>query len=232
MPKPDERAKPYRQEAEKLTDDIMGGERVQPRDGLFIEDVQQENNEFRADIRLLESSDRGFPVQRRENGEIVPVALRYLSEIQRYGFSAERVSYLAQLSFVKPVEAIAAFRAGVTDFLATRIASVVDFFAGHFGGTVPAFSMSFPSLFSTKMVSGVGFNIDIATKTSNVRIHSSLTIRRNWLYFGPYTGSLLRGRLIGGMYEFGVDGGPFAIITPDAGTFDIPYKTLSPRLTL
>jgi len=140
MPKPDERAEPYRQEAERLTNDIMRGERAQPREGLFIEDVQQENNEFRADFQLLESSDRGFPVERRENGEIVPVALRYLSEIQRYGLSTERVSYLAQLSFVKPAEAVAAFRAGVTDFLATRIASVVDFFAGNFGGAFPAFS--------------------------------------------------------------------------------------------
>lgn len=38
--------------------------------------------------------------------------------------------------------------------------------------------------------------------------------------------------LTGGIYEFGADGGPYSTITPDPGTFDIPYQTVSPNLTL
>ena len=57
------------------------------------------------------------------------------------------------------------------------------------------------------------------------------TFRRSWSYFGNPT-SPVKNALPGGIYEFGADGGPYTTITPDQGTFDIPYQTTTPSLLL
>jgi hypothetical protein len=126
-------------------------------------------------------------------------------------------------------QAVESFKTGIVEFLATRIASVAEFFGRA--------DLSWVSLtllrtgLGQKRVRTVGFKVDVHTSTSSLRVHVSPTFRRNWRYFGMPTTPVIS-TLIGGIYEFGADGGPYAMITPDTGIFDVPYQTVSPHLTL
>jgi hypothetical protein len=146
--------------------------------------------------------------------------------------------------------AVESFRAGMVEFLATRIASVAEFFgrrprrpgfragmAGLFGrrprrpGVSPVSLTLRRTNLSAARVTTVGFTVDVNASTSGLRIHISPSFRRNFRFFGMPTNPVVS-TLTGGIYEFGADGGPYGTITPDPGMFDIPYQTVSPRLIL
>jgi hypothetical protein len=122
----------------------------------------------------------------------------------------------------------------VISFLATRIASVVDYFRGDGGparGT-SAISLSAPlAWLSRSRVKTVGFNVTVHS-SPGLRIHYSRLTLIVWSYWGaPSTPTV--NTLLGGIYKFGADGGIYGSkIQPDSAGFDIPYKTVAPVLNL
>jgi hypothetical protein len=180
-------------------------------------------------FELPTSTPHGFPRFPRSR----PYYRYRRDEVYDFMVSLDRIpSESMKLSPIE--ESKKSFRLGVVDFLAMRIASVVDFFTGLYAINSNAVQLNLPrsrQTSATTYVKTVGFSVDVHTNTPNLRIHSSLSFRRRWRYFGAPT-SPATSVLPGGIYEFGADGGLYGSITADQGTFDIPYGTLPPRLNL
>jgi hypothetical protein len=238
--RPTDKDEDPREVAIVITRSLFEGTDVVPREGLYLDDVQFEINEFDSDARIIEREQaRGalgsdaFPMQRAADGRLVPVALRYLLSAIRWNQIGQQTPpYIGEIEYVSTGVAREQFKERVTEFLTSRISGVFAFFRSAAGLNPGAFLFNMPSLFSAASAPVVGFRVDVATTTTQVRIHSSLLVRRNWSYFGFYTGKPVVGGLIGGIYEFGVDGAAYTHVHPDSGHFDIPRKTLSPRLML
>ena len=215
------------------------------REGLYIGDVQEETSQFLDDTATLRFFGLLAPAI-RSGGRNVPVSLRTLGfdhpyprrSVPWFPFDGEylirsiRNWERSEPDFrilITMEAAVESFRVGVVDFLATRIASLVDPPVRRDISTV---SLALPrTRLGTTRVRTVGFTVNVHTITSALRIHVSPTFRRSWRYFGMPTSPAIS-TLTGGIYEFGADGGPYSAITPDAGTFDIPYQTVSPSLNL
>jgi len=227
---------------------------IDVRPGLYIADLEEDVEEFTEEAAALRRMGDQFPAV-RAGDRIVPIALPDsiampgMPHLWRHRpWHPFDYDYLRK--FVRTWEptsprdrtivsidaATEAVRTGMTAFLATRIASVADFFGGGREpqpGATPVKLSLLQRLWGTVRMSTVGFKVDVESTTLNLRIHVSPTFRRKWRYFGRPTNPVL-GTLTGGLYEFGADGGPSLLttITPDPGTFDIPYQTVSPRLGL
>ncbi len=227
------------------------------RPGLYIGDVHEEAVSFRRDAEVARSMGAAFPVLRLEDGGVAPVALSpllglpedptqsasdLLKSIERQTQDDRNGFYEALKEFERSAPSTTAFRGveeaenslkrGLADFLATRISTVVEFFQRPRGASgLPFMPMFLPTTPSGQTrVQTVGFDVDVHS-SHGLRIHVSTSFRINWRYFGKPSSPIF-GKLPGGIYRFAADGGPYRRITPDRGTFDIPYTTLSPGLNL
>lgn len=227
---------------------------LQIRDGLYIDDVQDEAWQFWREVKMLNALGFPFPVIRSDGKRDVPVAIannyifrdfvdtwilkgwrHFGHEDNIYEYMLEQENLPSGVSLISIDQAVEVFREGVVEFLMTRIQSVVEFF----GDSIPLPTRSWvplPLLLSSKWFGGnrvktVGFMVEVHTSTPDLRVHVSPSFRRNWRFFAAPT-TPARGTLTGGIYEFGVDGGPYSTITPDVGTFNIPHATVSPTLNL
>jgi hypothetical protein len=263
-PQMNKHAEPFREEASGIADRLLGPERIsdseatdpEVREGLYIRDVREEARQFRNDADILRGLGLPFPAIRAAENRNVPVSLaNHFGFMAMPNFSTSpahvvphpyHADYLN--AFVREWEqtaserrvtlgvdtAIESFRSDVVEFLATRIASVAEFF-GRRRASRPGPSRVSLVLSGTwpgqARVKTVGFKVNVHTSTANLRIHVSPSFRRSWRYFGAPT-SPAKGTLTGGIYEFAADGSPYPGITPDPGTFDIPYATVSPKLNL
>jgi len=223
------------------------------RKGLYIADLEEEAEEFTEEAAMLRVVGDLFPVIRAADNRIVPIALPDSSPIpglrlwgrrpwsrydyeNLYGFaqSWERTSpdNRTTVSIDTATETV---RTGMTAFLATRIASVADFFAGRQPrpNVTPVTLSLLQRLRSVVRIGTIGFTVDVESTNPGLRIHVSPIFRRKWRAFGMPTNPVIN-TLTGGLYEFGADLGPYGMttITPDPATFDIPYDTVSPRLGL
>jgi len=255
-----EHAKPFREEASEIAFRLLDRERMTApdapdldvREGLYIGDVQEEARQFAGEAETLRALGLPFPAIRAPGKRDVPFALTGYSlypgvpgpwlRPSRHPFYAEFVYDFVREWERTPSEgkttvnvdaAVESFRAGMVEFLATRIASVAEFFGRRLRPLdVSPVSLTLPrTVLSVARVKTVGFTVDVTASTSGLRIHVSPTFRRNFRYFGMPTNPVVS-TLTGGIYEFGADGGPYGMITPDPGTFDIPYQTVAPRLIL
>jgi hypothetical protein len=208
--------------------------------GLYVGDVLHESEQFTTEVGLLRRLGLPFPLI-RIGGRDVPISLmndfpfpdrlfRYLYPEYFYDFVRNWERTSSDTRFVAEIDKVVeVFKSGLIDFLATRIASVEEFF-GHRDKLAVLLTLPITRLATTTLKT-VGFKVDVHTATPSLRVHVSPTFRRNWRYFGMPTSPVIS-TLTGGIYEFGVDGGPYSSITADPGTFDIPYQTVSPNLTL
>ncbi|MDR5728639.1 MAG: hypothetical protein RB191_14550 [Terriglobia bacterium] len=223
-----------RAEAEDITQVLFNRDVPRLREGLFVGDVRHEIDEFERDVESIKRwgprrDEDSFPVVRSQESHI-PVAIRDASG--RYPLNPG-VRLSTDIELVPQEVARQYLRDAVRNFLTVRIRSVIQYFRPAAEERGRAFLFNMPSV-TLSVASGpvVGFHVDVATITPNVRIHCSLKIRRSWSYFGFYHGKPVIGGLMGGLYEFGVDGAGHGSIQADPASFDIPYQTLSPRLTL
>jgi len=226
------------------------------RPWLYVGDVHEQAQQFAADVELVRAIGRHFPMIRLENGELAPLALnpsdsilpfqgRYVLEpprlYARFDYWPEVVYELLSrweeatpegAAMVAVEEAEERFREGVADFLATRIASVANFFRrDSTRQRVPTVTLSLPRTKSSQtQVQTVGFTVTIGS-SHGLRIHVSNSFRERWRYFGAPSSPVVS-TLTGGIYRFAADGGPYSAITPDPGSFDVPYDTVSPMLLL
>lgn len=250
-----ERSKPFQEEANGIVAQLLGPgdsaslvrNEVFVREGTYIEDVLEEAWQFRGDLELLRRYGLPFPALRLGENQDVPVSLaNYAVDLgllprwgQRYPLPRpdvisdflvgwERPERRVLLDLDKASEFV---NHGMVDFLATRIASVTDFFGKPSPPDVPSIPLTLSSAwFSTAKVKTTGFGVTVHS-SPHLRIHVSPSFRINWRYFGaPSTPTV--GTLTGAIYRFAADGGSYATITPDTGTFDIPYQTVSPVLNL
>jgi len=226
---------------------------IDVRPGLYIADLEQEADEFTAEATVLRRVRDQFPAV-RAGDRIVPIALPdtnvfpaapYMWRYRPWSpYDDEYLrAFVATWEPTSPRDrttlsidaATETVRTGMTAFLATRIASVADFFGGGRPqpNATPVTLSLLQRLWSTVRMSTVGFKVDVESTNPGLRIHVSPTFRRKWRYFGMPTNPVIN-TLTGGLYEFGADLGPYGMttITPDPATFDIPYDTVSPRLGL
>lgn len=253
-----ERSEPFREEAYGVAVRVLPPEHVADpevdelfvRDGLYIADVLEEARQFRIDWQILKNQGLSFPAIRFGENLDVPLALSSYSlytglpvspaHIQTAPFYADYVH-----NFVRDWERRAAdrrrllpldkamdnVRTGLIDFLMTRIASVAEFFGSGAQKPPSAVALTLPKTWlSTTRVKTAGFGVTVHS-SPNLRIHVSRAFRVNWQYFGAPS-SPTQNTLPGGNYLFAADGGPYPTITPDTGTFNIPYGTVSPVLNL
>lgn len=257
----DESVERHREEATDLTARLFeaAGRRREPeigglREGLWVADVRDDVAEFLADARLLHAAGLPFPMLRGEgDNTLVPVALRNFSPASAPGFPRllsefphfelylrELIRQLDEappsdrLALVATEKATDMFRDSVISFLATRIASVVDYFRGDSapaGGTSAVSVWAPLAWLSRSRVKTVGFNVTVHS-SPNLRIHCSRLTLIAWSYWGaPSTPTV--NTLPGGIYKFGADGGIYGSnVQPDSADFDIPYKTVAPVLNL
>src|SRR5258708_7179787 len=207
-------------EISSIADGLIWSEGEADFGELFLDDVRAEIRDFHFDLRTLGSGP--VPCARRADETLAPIALN--------GNDWRRVPghrFYDDTVFVEPGTAQTHFHNGLTKFIWSRVLSNGDVGDRRMTLQMPSLSLSW-SVWKTTSVAG--FKVDV-TASSNLRIHVSPTFRRNWRYFGSPT-TPVHGVLVGGIYEFGADGGPYGSITPDRGTFDIPYGTVSPALTL
>lgn len=217
------------------------------RQGVYIADLEQEANAFTSEADALRRIGDRFPAV-RAGERIVPIALPVLNHFGpawfRYPWDYDYLNaFVRTWESHQPHErttisvdtATETVRNGMTAFLATRIASVVDFLGGGTRqASITPVTLSLPQrLLSPVRMRTVGFHVDVESINTGLRIHVSPTFRRNWQCFGMPTNPVTN-TLTGGLYEFGADLGPYGLtpIVPDPTTFDIPYKTVSPRLGL
>jgi hypothetical protein len=233
-------------------DATLEPEAIDVREGLYIADLEEEAEEFTEEAAMLGRVGQSFPAVRAAHNRIVPIALPDLMAPSAprlwrhrpwspydydylYGFVRSWEQQPGDKTIVSIDAATETVRSGMTAFLATRIASVVDFFGGRQPqpDATPVRLSLLKRLWSTGRIATVGFSVDVESTNPDLRIHVSRTFRRKWRYFGRPTNPVV-GILTGGLYEFGADGGPSGLttITPDQATFDIPYQTVSPRLLL
>lgn len=228
-------------------------EAIDVREGLYIADLEEEVEEFTEEAAMLRRVGESFPAVRGAHNRIVPIALPDLMapgapRLWRHRpWSPYDYEYLygflrnwerqppGDKTIVSIDAATETVRSEMTAFLATRIASIVDFLGGRQPrpDATPVKLSLLKRLWSTARIATVGFSVDVESTNRGLRIHVSPTFRRKWRYFGMPTNPVV-GTLTGGLYEFGADGGPSGLttITPDHATFDIPYQTVSPRLRL
>jgi hypothetical protein len=222
------------------------------RDGLYVGDIQEEARQFWNDAELVEGLGSRFPAIRFNDAITVPIAFSPISPFPFRDIASPLPRFYHDLAYrflreweetrsdwkvtLDVGEAVETFRSGVVNFLATRIASVDRFFGQDVGYTgVPLVPLMLPPppprWFSQARIRTVGFTVTVHSNNPGLRIHVSASFRVNWRFFGaPSTPTV--GTLTGGIYLFAADGGPYAGITPDPGTFDIPYRTVSPTLSL
>ncbi|XAQ41712.1 hypothetical protein PEE19_14380 [Ralstonia solanacearum] len=230
-------------EAKEIVNQILEGSAPETRDGLYISDLVAHAREFEMEMEIVERGHGLFPCIRRPDDTLVPISLSALGPYS-YGFPFAyfRLRSLSNrvrdhqeaegISLIPSGRALDYLRDGMTKFLTSRIKSHFDDAPGIRENRV---NLSLPQTswfgVSALRFSTSGFVIAISAKTPGLRIHSSPTFRRSWSYFGNPT-SPVKNALPGGIYEFGADGGPYTTITPDQGTFDIPYQTTTPSLLL
>lgn len=225
-----------------IVNQILEGSVPETKGGLFISDLVIHAREFELEAYIIEPGDGRFPCVRRPEGTFAPISFSALG-LHWAGFpffwrSRDLLFWLRDreeaegISLVPIQDARDYLRTGMIRFLSSRIRSLFD--------DEPAIQQNRVALqlpqvsalgFSALRLSTSGFNITVSARTSGLRIHSSPTFRRSWSYFGSPT-SPIKNALAGGIYEFGADGGAYTSITPDGGTFDIPYKTTKPSLQL
>lgn len=250
-------AEPFREEARRIVTKLLGERTDAPeslgfdvRRGLYLADIDQEARQFKSEATAIRDFGLDFPAVRAAEDRIVPVALATILPYRgfpffwRYPFFPEHIrvaledwkreksSLRLSLNINAAMEG---FRSGMVEFLATRIYSVENFFeSGSPEFAVPTVALRLPETFlGVGRIATVGFTVNVNALTAGLRIHVSPTFWRNWRFFGTPTNPVVN-TLTGGIYEFGADGGPYGTttITPDSGTFDIPYQTTSPFLNL
>lgn len=229
-------------DAEQIVSEIIADSIPETKDGLFISDLVIHSREFSVEAEIAGHIDGIFPCIRRSEGSLAPISFAALG-LNWNGFGLYPLSReffyrfherkeTEGIIFVSVDDARKHFRIGMIEFLTSRIRSLVD--------DQPAIqrnriALQLPQVswlgFSALRHRTSGFTITVSAQTSGLRIHSSPTFRRSWSYFGSPT-SPIKSALPGGIYEFGADGGAYTSITPDGGTFDIPYKTVTPSLNL
>jgi hypothetical protein len=254
-----EHTEPFREEAREITfrlldralTDAPYTPDIDVREGLYIGDVQEEARQFTQDAELLRRLDLPFPVIQAEENRNVPIALHSYDPHTGYPRRRHPDPYLADTLYnfvreweqtppgadgktiVAVGEAEESVKGGMVEFLATRIASVVEFFGGHSPRPdVSSVPLTLPQRFLGRArVKTVGFTVTVSTHTPSLRIHISPVFRLNFRFFGSPTTPVVS-TLTGGIYLFGVDGGPYpyGTITPDPTKFDIPYQTVLPQL--
>jgi hypothetical protein len=230
----------FRDDASRIVNTILEQQRPEVDKNLYIDDLILQTDEFWIDYRTLMHNGFLFPCIRRQDGTVAPIALpppliatddwrgSGPPRFARHFFEEGRsVAEEAGIVFVDPREARDNFKSGMVRFLSSRMRSLFD-------SDIVRVSLRLPkgSFFGmgAATVSTPGFRVDVSA-SPNIRVHVSPTFRRSWRLFASPT-SPASGMLPGGIYEFGVDGGPYPTITPDAGTFDIPYTTVTPALAL
>ena len=225
-------------DADKIVDSILDHKRPDVDEGLYIDDLIWHAHEFSIERQIMSDFSSFFPCIQRSDGATVPLALSQMGHYKLgppfYGFQWRRLddAMLNDESLVRASfdEAEEYFRTGMIKSLASRIRSL----RADFDESTTRLSLSLPVSnflgFSTAFIATSGFNVEVSA-SPNLRVHVSPTFRRSWRFFASPT-SPASGTLPGGIYEFGVDGGPYAAITPDIGTFDIPYTTVKPALSL
>ena len=228
-------------EARDIVEQILRGAVPETRSGIFISDLVVQAREFEVEADIVEREDDMFPCIRRPDDTLTPIAF---SELGSYRFGAGAAARGRPMAFLREREAEEGIRFvpvyvardylrdGMTGFLASRIRSHFD---DEPAVRLHRVTLQLPQVsgfgFSALRLSTSGFTVTVSTRTAGLRIHSSPTFRRSWSYFGgPPTP--IKSSLPGGIYEFGADGGAYTSITPDSGSFDIPYKTTTPSLTL
>jgi hypothetical protein len=226
-------------DARKIVDGILDGSVRDTEDELYISDLVVHAREFELELDFSRAEGGFMPCVERGEGELAPISfaalgLQWPESIylrSSIGFSLRERWDGEGIIFLRISDARDLFRNGMVRFLTSRIGSLSgDSYAG-----LDEVKLQLPLAsglsFSRLLKKTSGFNITVSTATSGLRIHSSPTFRRRWSYFGSPS-SPIKHPLPGGIYEFGADGGPYSAITPDIGTFDIPYKTTSPGLNL
>lgn len=227
-----------------IVESILERRRPDAPENLYVEDLVLHASEFLFEHRFISDIGERFPCIRRENGSTAPIALWNFPPSggpllrEPFGFSfldyyrdrIERDEEEDGIVFVKPDVAKSYLRSGMIQFLISRMRSL----SVSFDRSVQLINLQLPTsnFFGQRRarISTSGFRVDVSA-SPNLRVHVSPTFRRSWRFFASPT-SPASGTLPGGIYEFAVDGGPYSTITPDAGTFDIPYTTVTPALTL
>jgi hypothetical protein len=228
-------------DAPEIVNQILEGSVPTVKDGLFISDLVVHARAFEVEADIVQLGDGLFPCIRRPEGTFAPISFSALGVhwagfpvyVRRWEVILSRREYEGEgISFV-PIQAAREYlRSGMIAFLTSRVRSLDDDEPTIHQHRV---ALQLPKVswfgFSALRFSTSGFNVTVSARTSGLRIHSSPTFRRSWSYFGSPT-SPIKNALPGGIYEFGADGGAYTSITPDGGTFDIPYKTITPSLNL
>jgi hypothetical protein len=224
------------EESGKIVDTILRLERPRTSEDLYVEDLLLHAREFQTEYEIVLQAGGGFPCAVRDDGALVPMAFRVLNQ-RGFPFFPWRSTpqYFARgedlgggaVQFIEPEKARVLLREGMVGFLTSRIRSL--------SADVRArVNLKLPRLggfgFGRALISVPGFLVEVSASPL-LRVHVSPTFRRSWRFFASPT-SPAKGTLPGGIYEFAVDGGPYPAITPDTGTFDIPYGTLTPGLAL
>src|SRR5262245_32661704 len=134
---------------ERAPDAVPEPPAIDVRQGLYIADLEEEAEEFTEEAAMLRRIGESFPAVRAADNRIVPIALPDLMVPgmprlwRQRPWSSYDYEYL--YGFVRTWErqppgdkttvsidaATETVRSGMTGFLATRIASVVDFFGGR-----------------------------------------------------------------------------------------------------
>jgi hypothetical protein len=226
-------------DASRITEGLFRGESATDRSDVYLDDIMVEVKEFLFDLRMVGDQ---FPCVRREDDSLVPLALNVSGpfnfqdlrfRLRGWRFFQNLRFHLGgwrsreRISFVDTNFAQELFRDGLRSFLISRLQSLNETSSRRIILEIPKFNFLGTHVGTASVA---GFQVDVSA-SANLRVHVSPTFRRNWRYFGSPT-SPVYGVLIGGIYEFGVDGGPYAPITPDHAKFDIPYATVSPVLSL
>jgi hypothetical protein len=226
------------EKADNIVTAILDGKRPEVPEDLYTDDLVLHADEFRLDSDIVSNLGGGFPCVRRSDDLLVPIAIASSSGRgpSLLPWPLFRQHYLRrdaddiEVQFVEPKEAMGLLRTGMVRFLSSRIRSLSE----DLGDRIERVKLQLPRAslfgFGCVKISTSGFRVDVSA-SPNLRVHVSPTFRRRWRFFASPTSPAI-GTLPGGIYEFGVDGGPYAAITPDSGTFDIPYATVTPALAL
>lgn len=208
---------------------MLEGKRPETREGEYIGDLALHAAEFADDLRTVEQRGGGFPCVRRSDGTTAPIDIGHVPSLMP--FRPERVLNVQEnLVFVGLSEARHYLKVGMVTFLTSRLRSLRE----ALDRPVERVLLSLPShnyrLGTPQTIKASGFTVTVSA-SPGLRVHVSPTFRRSWRFFAAFTDPVT-GTLPGGIYEFAVDGGAYASLTPDTGTFDIPYTTTTPDLTL
>lgn len=222
----------HEDDAARWVDQILAGQAEEPPEGPYISDLLWHAREFAIETDILSSLESRFPCAVKDDGSRTPLALWPGVPIAAFVRHLPRLMEGSRedIALLPLEEAQGIFRSGMVAFLSSRLRS---FFERDAPGERVALQL--PAIsgfgFGLRRLNTSGFRVSVSAQTPGLRIHSSPTFRRKWSFFGHPT-SPASGTLPGGTYEFGADGGPYAAITPDQASFDIPYKTTSPVLLL